>query len=69
VSRFDSMLARSPVPQLRKGQRIARGVWPLNGSSNAPVAEVRRVFNVADGIFGQVTYRVDFMDLEMGLKP
>jgi GntR family transcriptional regulator len=39
---------------------------------NAPVAEVRRVFNDADGrviYLGEVTYRGDFIHLEMDLKP
>jgi GntR family transcriptional regulator len=39
---------------------------------NAPVAEVRRVFNAADGTviyLGEVTYRGDFIHLEMDLKP
>jgi GntR family transcriptional regulator len=39
---------------------------------NAPVAEVRRVFNAADGMvlyLGEVTYRGDFIHLEMDLKP
>lgn len=39
---------------------------------NAPVAEVRRVFNAADGTviyLGEVTYRGDFLHLEMDLKP
>jgi GntR family transcriptional regulator len=39
---------------------------------NAPVAEVRRVFNSADGTvmyLGEVTYRGDFLRLEMDLKP
>ena len=44
----------------------------LNVPSNAPVAEVRRVFNGADGTvlyLGEVTYRGDFIHLEMDLKP
>ncbi len=44
----------------------------LNVPSNAPVAEVRRVFNAADGTvlyLGEVTYRGDFIHLEMDLKP
>jgi GntR family transcriptional regulator len=39
---------------------------------NAPVAEVRRVFNSADGrviYLGEVTYRGDFVRIEMDLKP
>jgi GntR family transcriptional regulator len=39
---------------------------------NAPVAEVRRVFNAADDTvlyLGEVTYRGDFIRLEMDLKP
>jgi GntR family transcriptional regulator len=44
----------------------------LNVPSNAAVAEVRRVFNAADGTvlyLGEVTYRGDFIHLEMDLKP
>jgi GntR family transcriptional regulator len=44
----------------------------LGIASNAPVAEVRRVFNAADGTviyLGEVTYRGDFIHLEMDLKP
>lgn len=39
---------------------------------NAPVAEVRRVFCAADGTvlyLGEVTYRGDYIHLEMDLKP
>lgn len=39
---------------------------------NAPVAEVRRVFNSADGrviYLGEVTYRGDAVRIEMDLKP
>lgn len=39
---------------------------------NAPVAEIRRVFNGKDGrviYVGEVTMRGDFVDLEMDLKP
>src|SRR3954451_8096536 len=39
---------------------------------NSPVAEVRRVFNSADGrviYLGEVTYRGDFVRIEMNLKP
>ena len=39
---------------------------------NSPVAEVRRVFNSADGrviYLGEVTYRGDFVRIEMDLKP
>lgn len=39
---------------------------------NAPVAEVRRVFSAADGTviyLGEVTYRGDFVRLEMDLQP
>lgn len=39
---------------------------------DAPVADVRRVFNAADGTviyLGEVTYRGDFVHLEMDLKP
>lgn len=44
----------------------------LGIASNAPVAEVRRVFNAADSTviyLGEVTYRGDFIHLEMDLKP
>jgi GntR family transcriptional regulator len=44
----------------------------LGIGSNAPVAEVRRVFNAADSTviyLGEVTYRGDFIHLEMDLKP
>lgn len=39
---------------------------------NAPVAEIRRIFNAADGrviYVGEVTMRGDFVDLEMDLRP
>ena len=39
---------------------------------NAPVAEVRRVFNAPDGTviyLAEVTYRADYVHLEMDLKP
>jgi GntR family transcriptional regulator len=51
------------------GLEVARH---LGIASNAPVAEVRRVFNAADGAviyLGEVTYRGDFIHLEMDLKP
>lgn len=44
----------------------------LNIAVNAPVAEVRRVFTAADGTvlyLGEVTYRGDYIHLEMDLKP
>ena len=44
----------------------------LGIASNAPVAEVRRVFSAADSTviyLGEVTYRGDFIHLEMDLKP
>ena len=44
----------------------------LGIAANAPVAEVRRVFNADDGTviyLGEVTYRGDFIRLEMDLKP
>jgi GntR family transcriptional regulator len=44
----------------------------LGIASYAPVADVRRVFNGADGTvlyLGEVTYRGDFVHLEMDLKP
>jgi GntR family transcriptional regulator len=45
---------------------------PLQVAVNAPVAEVRRVFTDAAGrviYLGEVTYRGDFIHLEMDLKP
>jgi len=51
------------------GLEVARH---LGIASSAPVAEVRRVFNSADGAviyLGEVTYRGDFIHLEMDLKP
>jgi GntR family transcriptional regulator len=51
------------------GLEVARH---LGIASNAPVAEVRRVLNAADGTviyLGEVTYRGDFIHLEMDLKP
>lgn len=39
---------------------------------NSPVAEVRRVFNISSGrviYLGEVTYRGDFIRIEMDLKP
>jgi GntR family transcriptional regulator len=51
------------------GLEVARH---LGIAANAPVAEVRRVFNAADGTviyLGEVTYRGDFIHLEMDLKP
>ena len=51
------------------GLEVARH---LGVASHAPVAEVRRVFNAADGTviyLGEVTYRGDFIHLEMDLKP
>lgn len=39
---------------------------------NSPVAEVRRVFNIADGTviyLGEVTYRGDFVRIDMDLRP
>jgi GntR family transcriptional regulator len=44
----------------------------LQVAVNAPVAEVRRVFTDAAGrviYLGEVTYRGDFIHLEMDLKP
>lgn len=44
----------------------------LRIAANAPVAEVRRVFNAADDTviyLGEVTYRGDFIHLDMDLKP
>jgi len=44
----------------------------LNIPVNAPVAEVRRVCNAADGTvlyLGEVTYRGDYIHFEMDLKP
>lgn len=51
------------------GLEVARH---LGIAANAPVAEVRRVFNAPDGTItylGEVTYRGDFIRLEMDLKP
>jgi GntR family transcriptional regulator len=51
------------------GLEVARH---LGIAANAPVAEVRRVFNSGDGTviyLGEVTYRGDFIRLEMDLKP
>lgn len=51
------------------GLEVARH---LGIASHAPVAEVRRVFNAADETviyLGEVTYRGDFIHLEMDLKP
>ena len=39
---------------------------------NSPVAEVRRVFTIADGTviyLGEVTYRGDFIRIDMDLRP
>ena len=39
---------------------------------NSPVAEVRRVFTSADGTviyLGEVTYRGDFVRIDMDLRP
>lgn len=44
----------------------------LNIPLSAPVAEVRRVFTTADGrvvYLGEVTYRGDFVRIEMDLRP
>jgi GntR family transcriptional regulator len=44
----------------------------LNIPLNSPVAEVRRVFTIADGTviyLGEVTYRGDFVRIEMDLRP
>lgn len=44
----------------------------LNIAVNSPVAEVRRVFASADGTviyLGEVTYRGDYIHLEMDLRP
>lgn len=44
----------------------------LGISVNSPVAEVRRVFSAPDGTviyLGEVTYRGDYIHLEMDLKP
>jgi GntR family transcriptional regulator len=51
------------------GLEVARH---LGIAANAPVAEVRRVFNDAEGTviyLAEVTYRGDFIHLEMDLKP
>jgi GntR family transcriptional regulator len=44
----------------------------LNIPVNTPVAEVRRICSVSDGTviyLGEVTYRGDYIHLEMDLKP
>jgi GntR family transcriptional regulator len=44
----------------------------LNIPLNSPVAEVRRVFTIADGTviyLGEVTYRGDFVRIDMDLRP
>jgi GntR family transcriptional regulator len=44
----------------------------LNVPLNSPVAEVRRVFTTADGTviyLGEVTYRGDFVRIDMDLRP
>jgi GntR family transcriptional regulator len=74
-----------PVLLDLRGVRIAQATQTLTISSadvevanllgiaiNAPVAEVRRVCRDADGVviyLGEVTYRGDFIRLEMDLEP
>jgi GntR family transcriptional regulator len=60
------------IPMLTISTAGLEAARHLNVPSNAPVAEVRRVFNAADGTIlylGEVTYRGDFIHLEMDLKP
>lgn len=73
------ILAKMRKPAIAKArQTLTIGTAGLEAArhldvpSNAPVAEVRRVFNAADGTviyLGEVTYRGDFIHLEMDLKP
>jgi GntR family transcriptional regulator len=74
-----------PVLTSLRGLKIARARQTLMISTadvevaeylkipvNSPVAEVRRVFTTADRTviyLGEVTYRGDFIHLEMDLKP
>lgn len=62
----------------RARQTLTVGASDLEASNllkiplNSPVAEVRRVFNAADGrviYVAEVTYRGDFVRIEMDLKP
>ena len=73
-----------PILQSMPGVEIAKAQQTLTISSadvetaellavpvNSPVADVRRVFNAPDGTviyLGEVTYRGDFIHLEMDLK-
>jgi GntR family transcriptional regulator len=57
---------------LRIGTADVETAGHLGIPVNAPVAEVRRVFRAADGTvlyLGEVTYRGDYIHLEMALKP
>lgn len=57
---------------LRIGTADLETAGHLGIAVNAPVAEVRRVFRAPDGTvlyLGEVTYRGDYIHLEMDLKP
>jgi len=57
---------------LRIGTADVEVAGHLGVPVNSPVADVRRVFRAADGTvlyLGEVTYRGDYIDLEMDLKP
>jgi GntR family transcriptional regulator len=57
---------------LRIGTADVETAGHLGIPVNAPVAEVRRVFRAPDGTvlyLGEVTYRGDYIHLEMALKP
>lgn len=57
---------------LRIGAADVETAAHLGIAFNAPVAEVRRVFRAPDGTvlyLGEVTYRGDYVHLEMDLKP
>lgn len=58
--------------RLRIGSADVEVAGHLGVPVNSPVADVRRVFRAADGTvlyLGEVTYRGDYVDLEMDLKP
>jgi GntR family transcriptional regulator len=57
---------------LRIGTADVETASHLGVPINSPVADVRRVFRAPDGTvlyLGEVTYRGDYIDLEMDLKP
>jgi GntR family transcriptional regulator len=57
---------------LRIGSADVEVAGHLGVPVNSPVADVRRVFRAPDGTvlyLGEVTYRGDYIDLEMDLKP